>query len=444
MLKIERSTLQKSLLPLMICLLGYVSNYVLSIVLAHALNQEQFGIVTYAILINSLLAVFIAFGTDTNSKHFLTLYLKEKAFNRLRLYISWNIEVFSKPVIITFTLFSIMFFFIDPFTFIFDHQLTNFQKILTTILFTAPFYAATNILCTYLLCDSNVRLYTYFYYLQTNFLMVLLTLAAIYTDLLESSLSLILMLFVLVNIFNVISCLIATRIKSPIIYDCFKNQYHKNKLISKMHTWNKGARAQLYTNFSLKAMLKIDFIIMIFFAQSHSELGIYGIAMNTAIILIFFPLGIFQHIIPSVSNIVKSKSDKKKVQALWNQSLILNTVMIFICAFCLHHYAENIILLFYGPKYIEAVPLVKIMCVTYIFSSTGGIKSALLNYTGNTRYSNYTYFARIILCIVLAYFFKDYGMIGVAYASLISEFARNLASTLLIRHKLNFKTLGVF
>ena len=443
MLKIHKSTLQKAFIPMIIGLIGFSFNYALSIALTHILSKDQFGVISYTLMINSLLATFLALGTDSNSKHFLTLYLKEKALRRLNFYISWNIEVFNKPVIMSFILFSILFFIIDPFSLYFDHQLTEFEKIITTILFTAPFYAATNILSNYLLCDFKVRLFTYFCYVQTNALMILLIIITIYTDLLQANLSHILMLFMLVNIFNLISCLIAIKIKSPTIYGCFKHQYHKNKLLSKMHTWNKGARAQLLTNFSKKAMLKIDFIIMIYFAQSHSELGIYGVAIGASIILLAIPVGIFQHIIPSVSSIVKSSKDKKMVQELWNQSLLINTLVLFLGAYGLHHYAKEIILYFYGLNYIDAAPLIQIMCITYTFTSICGPKSALFAFTGNTTYANFTYYMRIVLCIILAYAFKDYGMIGVAYASLISEFTRTVISIILIRKTLNFKSLGV-
>lgn len=443
MLRLNKSTLKKAFIPMIISIIGFSSNYVLSIALANILNKNQFGVISYTLMINSLLAIFLALGTDSNSKNFLTLYLKEKALRRLNFYISWNIEVFSKPVIISLILFSILFFIIDPFSLYFDHQLTEFEKIITTLLFTAPLYAATNILSNYLLCDFKVKLFTYFYYMQTNTLMVMLILVAIYTDLLQASLSLILKLFILVNIFNLISCLMATKIKSPIIYECFKHRYHKKKLTPKMHTWNKAARAQLITNFSKKAMLSIDFIIMIYFAQSHAELGIYGVAMNTAIILIAIPLGVFQHIVPLVSSIVKSSKDKKMVQALWNQSLLINTLVVFLGAYGLHHYAKEIILCFYGPGFIDAAQLIQIMCITYTFSSICGYKSALFAFTGNTTYANYTYYIRIILCIVLAYAFKGYGLTGVAYASLISEFIRTIVSIIIIRKNLKFKVLGV-
>ncbi|MDG2348812.1 MAG: hypothetical protein P8L77_05055 [Gammaproteobacteria bacterium] len=443
MLKLRKSTLQKAFIPMIISFIGFSSNYALSIALANVLNKDQFGVISYTLMINSLLATFIALGTDSNSKNFLTLYIKEKALRRLNFYISWNIEVFSKPVIISLILFSILFFIIDPFTLYFDHQLTEFEKITTTILFTAPFYAATSILSNYLLCDFKVKLFTYFFYMQTNALMAMLILVAIYTDLLQASLSLILTLFILVNIFNLISCLIAIKIKSPIIYECFKHRYHKKKLATKMHTWNKGARAQLITNFLKKAMLKIDFIIMIYFSQSHAELGIYGIAMNTAIILTAIPIGVFQHIVPSISSIVKSSKDKKMVQALWNQSLLINTLVVFLGAYGLHLYAKEIILCFYGPGFIDAAQLIQIMCITYTFTSICGCKSALFAFTGNTTYANFTYYMRIVLCIILAYAFKDYGITGVAYASLISEFTRTVISIILIRKTLNFKSLGV-
>ena len=262
--KFNKQFFKNTLNPMSIQVFAYAIQYLFLIVLAKILPVPQFGAFSYALLINTVLAEFIALGTDTNSKHFFALYVSEHAFKKIALYISWNAEVVLRPVIISMFLFIIMFIIIDPLELIFDRHLSELAKIITAISFTAPFFAISNIFASFLLCDHKVKLYLYFYSLQVFLIMIIAIVGPMYLGLLTPKLDYVLKMLILASIINAATAFFAIKYFSPKVFKAMQHHISSSKLISKMKTWDKQTKLQLINNFLLALMIKIDYIILFY------------------------------------------------------------------------------------------------------------------------------------------------------------------------------------
>lgn len=443
MTKFNNTILKNTLQPMLICFMGFVTQYALYIVTAKVLSKSQFGIFSYTLLINTVLATLIAHGTDTNSNQFLNIYLKKHRSIKIHEYISWNIALISKSILCSLVFFTLMFLIIDPFTLFFNHNLSDAAKILTTLFFTVPLYAISNILITYLLCDKKVKLYTYFYFLQTGLLMIGLIYLSLYLKIPLPHLELVLAIFMAVNMINIMTYLIAIYIFSPDIFTHIKHGWSISKTTALFATWRKSTNLQLFCNLLKTLMLKIDFYLLVFFIHSSEELGIYSVALNTAIILVSIPAGIFQHLTPDISLMAKNIADKKALQAKWNKCLLLNSLFLITLTALIIVYANNIVATFYGNKYLAATPILQILAIKFALSTCAGNVYALLTFSGNAYYTNLLYVLNIVLCALTAFILQGYGMIGIAYASLISASLVTLGFIIIINKKLGFKSLGV-
>ena len=439
----DKSILKQALEPLTICIAGFCLQFTLSILLTKTLSTAQFGLINYTIFISILLSSLIAGGTNANSKYFSSTYLRHNDFKDLTQYIAWNIQFVKKPVSISLICFTIIFLFVDPFELYFSHNLTDTTKILTVLFFAAPLHAISSILNAYLLSDEKVKLSTYFSYIQINTLMIIFILLGLYTHRASDRLDFILWVFLLVSILHVFICFITIKLTSPRIYQCFHPNNHIKLTHNNTSLWNKSALIQLMGNFGSIIMLKIDYFILVFFMSSHVALGIYGVAINTAIFLTFIPMGVFQHLVPEVSTLLENKSKTRTFQTKWNQCLALNNFILLIFSMLMLFFTKTIILTFFGQEYLAAAPILKILAVTYTLTSISGLNHILLALTGHAQYCSISYCLRIVLCLILAFCFQNHGLIGIAYASFISELIRNIYVIIVIKKKVHLKPLGI-
>lgn len=440
--KFDTQFFKKTLGPMAIQMSGYGIQYLFLIIVSHTLTVSQFGTISYAIVINTLLATLIALGTDSNSKHFFALYIREKAFKKITIYIAWNIKLVLRPVSISLLLFCILFFIIDPFELLFERHLSETTKIITSLTLTAPFFAISNILSSYLLCDNKIKLYIYFFTVQAFLIMTLLTLAPAYFGLFTPSVNYILMAMILASIINALTTCLAIKRFSPQIYNTVHNLVLSPELLSKMKVWDQQTRLQLINNFLNAAMIKIDYIILIFFATSH-DLGIYSVATNTSFVLPNITVGLFSFIVPMISSMINKKSSRAELQATWNQALKLNTFILFFFWLGLIVFAKQVVLGIYGPSYLESTSLLQILATTYLITSIPGSKGYLLAYSRNVNYSIKGYILRITMCIIFACFLHDYGMQGIAMSALLSEICRTVFLIFIIKRKTGFKVFGI-
>ncbi|MDX8239812.1 oligosaccharide flippase family protein [Acinetobacter pittii] len=175
---------------------------------------------------------------------------------------------------------------------------------------------------------------------------------------------------------------------------------------------------------------------------SHA-VGIYAVGSMLAGAWYFIPTTI---VISFLSLVYKTNSEKDYLEqaGLILRYLLLITLFIIVILYFL---SEYIILWLYGSAFKESILVFKILLFSYFFSVIGFYFYRLV-----MKFGGYNFLAKkmtitCILNIILSYFLiKAYGVIGAAYAALITEFVSNLIFNLFYKNilmpKVVFKALG--
>lgn len=175
---------------------------------------------------------------------------------------------------------------------------------------------------------------------------------------------------------------------------------------------------------------------------SHA-VGIYAVGSMLAGAWYFIPTTI---VISFLSIVYKTNNEKDYVEqaGLILRYLLLITLTIIAILYFL---SEYIILWLYGIAFKESILIFKILLFSYFFSVIGFYFYRLV-----MKFGGYNFLAKkmtitCILNIILSYLLiKAYGVIGAAYAALITEFVSNLIFNLFYKNilmpKVILKALG--
>ena len=166
--------------------------------------------------------------------------------------------------------------------------------------------------------------------------------------------------------------------------------------------------------------------------------GIYSISSMLAGAWYFIPTTI---VMSFLSLIYTAKTDEDYVQ----QAGIILRYLLLITSFIvgiLYFLADYIILWLYGESYQESIAVFKVLLFSYFFSVIG-----FYFYRLAMKFSGYRFLAQkmILTCVlnvILAYFIiRSYGVLGAAYAALITEFISNLIFNLYYKKMLMPKVI---
>jgi len=164
--------------------------------------------------------------------------------------------------------------------------------------------------------------------------------------------------------------------------------------------------------------MKID-QVMIKRMLNNSEAGYYASAVKLCEMWYFIPMAISSSLYPAIIN-AKKRGEifyKKRLQQLYDiMSWLSISIALFFTIF-----AHSIIIFLYGEKFIPAIPVLQI----YVWSSIGtflGVASSQFLVTENlTKISFYRTFIGMVINVILnIYLIPRVGILGAAFATLIS------------------------
>lgn len=139
--------------------------------------------------------------------------------------------------------------------------------------------------------------------------------------------------------------------------------------------------------------------------------------------LIFVPSG-FGRVL--ISHLYKNNDNdnSKKYQFVYDIYTKILLILSFFTALIIFLYAEDIVLLIYGKKYLPSVPILKIIAfaIPALFNISGQIITGMDKQKENTKILLKTFIANIILNTILIYY---YSMIGAAVAVIITQYLLN-------------------
>ncbi|MFW1762596.1 oligosaccharide flippase family protein [Acinetobacter calcoaceticus] len=229
---------------------------------------------------------------------------------------------------------------------------------------------------------------------------------------------------------------------------------HKKSILERTYSYNKDVFKKYRTYFlAVGIPLVISMLSVSIYLQSANfflaalkgshAVGIYAVGSMLAGAWYFIPTTI---VISFLSLVYKTNSEKDYLEqaGLILRYLLLITLSIIVILYFL---SEYIILWLYGNAFKESILVFKILLFSYFFSVIGFYFYRLV-----MKFGGYNFLAKkmtitCILNIILSYFLiKAYGVIGAAYAALITEFVSNLIFNLFYKNilmpKVVFKALG--
>ena len=184
--------------------------------------------------------------------------------------------------------------------------------------------------------------------------------------------------------------------------------------------------------------------IMISKFYSTTEVGVYSVAANIVIMLIFIPQMYGNSIYPVLSRFYVSS--KKSLKFAYEKSLKYMIIIGLPIALGIYILAEKIILFLYGEEYLESAIVLSILC-GYLFlkflNPMTGYALMAINRQGSRLFSQgLSALLNIILNLILI---PVYGLVGAAIATLITEIAFFIIYTsFIIRYGFKFKFIFAF
>lgn len=193
----------------------------------------------------------------------------------------------------------------------------------------------------------------------------------------------------------------------------------KSKLLPSFNLLKKTSSysIRLYITLFLSFLvLKIDVYFIEHFL-GNKPLGIYSLAATLASNLILIIQVLIPLLVPRLSEI---KDDLKKIKKLMNimgYAILLLVVINFFFLF----FGEWIILMIFGEKYLNSVPIFKILLLASSVLSLEAILAQYYASIGKIKFLIYYWILTLLVNISLNYFWiPKYGIAGAAWSSLIS------------------------
>lgn len=171
----------------------------------------------------------------------------------------------------------------------------------------------------------------------------------------------------------------------------------------------------------------LDITLIASLLKNATEVGIYKVGTLIPNALQFIPNCIVIAILP---NIIYKRKDifnlKRTLKKTYLALFTLNSVIVFVLVFA----SPTVIKILSGDKYIDSVPVLKVLLIGYFFSGTfRGLSVNLLAAFHKVHFGLFISLVSCFLDIVLTYWFiKVYGMIGAAYATLLVDFITAMIS----------------
>jgi len=175
----------------------------------------------------------------------------------------------------------------------------------------------------------------------------------------------------------------------------------------------------IFSTMLVAIYMRTDQIMIEMFINIKS-VGIYAIAIKFATIWGFIP-GILANLF-----FASLMASLKNMELFEKKYLMLLKLGIFISLFVIifmEIFADKLIVVLLGDKYIESVEVLRILLFTFFFLNIGIIGSKWYVLFKLERYILLRSFIGVLLNIILnLYLIKIYGIIGVAWATVISQF----------------------
>ncbi|HLB56253.1 MAG TPA: hypothetical protein VJK30_02845 [Coxiellaceae bacterium] len=438
--KTKHSIYKTSTILFLIGLFSYFFNIGFNALLARHVSHALFGDFSVALRVLNIASVCMLCGTLSSSKRFYSQYLKSNKMDSASKYINWNVRlvfISSLFVLAVLTLLIIV---------ILCLHLQNIYDIrkyhlLIYFLWLAPINAITLLISSYLICDRDVYLGTFFDAIGFYAFGILLLIPFIYLFHIPFHALDLWFLMLCIFIFMMIaeSLILFKRIPA-LLKNSFTSLFSRKSSdnVLEKQWWTVSKR--LIINQMIYLFVRAaDILLLAIMSSDKKIVGYYAAALTVSGIFFVTQTALFQSPSALFSSLVYDQSKKQQLQNLINKTNLMNIILNVALLILIFIFTNPILKLFGAAFIIAKIPLWILLGGTLISILTASAPR-LLAYSGYEIYLVYIALAEIVIIIVLGviliYF---YGAIGAALAVVTTSLLRAFASVYLVRKKIGVK-----
>jgi len=423
-------------------LAGFAFKFLFNVFLTRHLSSALFGDFSVALSVFNVVSAYMLFGTATSSIRFFSSYLKKNESESASTYIAWNLRIVIVSSLIFLALLALFTTIIVGLHLFHIHDIREYHLVVY-FLWIAPLGALTLLLSSYLLCNRDVYLGTFFGTNSLYLFGILLLIPAIFifNITLHSESLWLLMLCVVIIIATIQSFILFFRMHD-VLGQSFSHVF--NRTVSdqahEKEWW--GVSLRLILNQLVYLIVSaLDLILLEIIDPSKAVVGCYAAALTVAGIIWVTQQALFQHVSPMISSLIETEKEKRELQVLINKTQIANIALNAILIVAIATFADPI-LRFFGPEYVTAkVPLWILLGAGFItVLSTPAAK--LLAYSGNEKslltVSILQVTTMLISGVILISLFSS---IGAALAVMTTQLVRGISAIYFVRKKLGMRTM---
>ncbi len=412
-----KDILRGSFVILLFKLLGAFSLFAIYILISRYYGAESFGIFSLIFALMIISSVVARVGLDTyvlrvissleNNKKEIAVFLK-KVF----------IIIFISSIIVSLVIL-LSLRLIDTYLFK-SIDASNYLIGLSIIILPYTFF---NVLPEVFRGFNDIKRYSFFRNLSQNFTIASLLAISIFFHYNYDP------IYILYTAIIIITILITI-----FIYRFLKQ--HKINLLER-GSYNKKILKYSYPMFLASSIMFIMGYIdsfMISYYLDEYQVGIYNACINLSMLITFIPMSIGAFISPKVSS-AYSNNEYSKVKRIFNNSLIIITIVTIPIFLILYFFADFFLGLF-GTAFTVATTTLLITNIAYLSEALCGPVGFILNMTDNQHiFMKILIIAVSINIIFNALLIPIYGINGAAIAMMLSMFFWTIGSLIVLKRK---------
>ncbi|MDP5092857.1 MAG: flippase [Polaribacter sp.] len=381
-------------------------------------GESVFGRYSLALTVLQITSMVFALGLPTAFLSFTGAYSSQKMIKGF-LFKSIKIAIMSVviPTVIYFV------FAQDISEYIFKK--VSLSPYITILSISIPFMILHEILCYYFLSLKKFITYGLFMFILPNslFLLFLILSKQLLVDsfftFLAFSLSII--ITVLIGLLNVF----------------LKNTSAEYPIISTKDILKKSVPMMISGIFLV--LLNWTDILMLGRFETESQIGIYNVAFKVGYLALFFVVSMNVVIMPKISELYHQNNfiEMKKIINKATQVVIILTIPLAVIII----FFSEFILSFFGKGFVVGSTTLIIITLGALFNAITGNVDQILNMTNNQKLVRNIFIVGFGLNVILNFsLIPNYGIIGAATSSLITNVIVNMIFVIIIKRKLGFYT----
>lgn len=429
---------KKFFMLVLIAFLGYGINYIFNLILSHNLSNGLYGNFTLALKTLNIFSFCILLGTASSAKRFLSEYLSEHDQTDSSDYIRWNLKFIARSVIIFLSLLTTLLIVIIALHLFQIKHIASYH-LSVYLLFITPLCALSTLIASYLECNDNIILYNLINY-GKFFLFSILILAVVYFF--HPTFNNLLLWIITLAVYGLLCCieciLAAIYLPNDIVRTLLR--FTKPLASNASKIWEKTSLRLALSQLIYLITSIIDLYAVKFFTNK-TAIDQYSAVLSISGIITLVSGSIFSLLVASLSFDMKNQKYASLQEAL-NRTNRKNFLVLFFMTFFIIYFGHFILSLF-GPGYDTKMSYNTLIILTlgYFFSTFCYGAIQLLSYSGHAIWVVYVSLAEIIFIIFFAILLTPaYGIIGAAFASILTLTASTIAYIFIARWKTSIKS----